>query len=161
MSDGSWYLRSELADCGGTATQVSLADFTYGPSVSFELGGSGAVLVNGGLGWGPTAGDDKASVSSGSINFSSNGNWSTPGGELVVTMQSVGTDSFHTTVSCTVPGLTVSWYCQPGQNLVQNPTCSLGGGSGTSSSLAASWGTVLAARLSSSTVNCNVSCRLE
>jgi hypothetical protein len=166
VTDGNWYFKSELNDCGGTATQVSLSDFTYPwvrPSVSFAMSGSGPISYcppPGAGSCGLLGGD--AQVDSGSINVSLNGNWSTSPGELEITDSgSVGTDSFHTNISCPIPGLTLTWYCQPGQNLFTDPTCTLSGGSGTSSSLAANWSSVLAAWQSSSTVNCNVSSELE
>jgi hypothetical protein len=161
MTDGNWYFKSELSDCGGNATQVSLADFTFPwikPSVSFAMAGEGGIEFNGGdgfgiLGW--------ARVTSGSINVSLNGNWSTTSGKLVINYDSFGTDSFHTNISCSIPGLTINWYCQPGENLLQDPTCTLNAGSGNSASLAASWSSVLAAWQSSSTVNCYVASTLE
>jgi hypothetical protein len=143
-------------DCNGGTNQF----FSFGtpPSLTFSMSGEGGIQYNTGDGW-ATIGD--ARVTSGSITVSPNGNWSTSGGHLDIGYDSVGTDSFHTTVSCSIPGFSVSWYCQPGQNLIQDPTCTLGGGSGTDSDLAAEWTSIVAAYQSSSTINCNVSCTME
>jgi hypothetical protein len=167
MTDGNWYFESELLDCGGTSTQVSLADITFPylpPSLTFKMSGSAPVEycppAEYGEGCSGYGGD--AYIASGNINVSLNGNWSTTTGQVVVTDSgSVGTDSFHTPISCSIPGLTLNWYCDPGQNLVQNPTCTLNAGSGTDASLTSDWSSVYAAYQSSSTVNCSISCTLE
>jgi len=143
-------------DCNGGSNQY----FSLGapPSVTFAMGGQGPVEA---YQENSMAIIGTASVTSGSITVSPNGTWSTSGGKLDIDYNSVGTDSFHSTVSCSIPGLYVTWYCQPGQNLVQDPTCSLGGGSGIEADLAANWTGIVAAFQSSSTVNCNVSSTLE
>jgi hypothetical protein len=133
-------------------------------SLSFAMGGWGEVLNT------PLFGSNCSSDSGGSANVTGgtitvlpDGRWSTSTGNLDIHIHSVGTQSFHTNIACTIPGtgFSITWYCQPGGNAFKDPTCSLGVSSGTTSSIADNWPSVEAAWQRSSTIFCNVSSCLE